>query len=426
MRKEHFIERHKGGERVILVQLFFYQQTPEHALDEFIELATSANLNILDVITASRDKPAPRYFMGGGKAEEVAEAVTRHQADAVIVNHALSAPQGRNLEKLFKVKVIDRTELILDIFAQRAQTFEGKLQVEYAQLQHLSTQLIRGWAHLERQKGGIGLRGPGETQLESDRRMIGVRMKTLRKRLDKVAMQRAQGRKGRQRREVPSIALVGYTNAGKSTLFNALTEADIYVADQLFATLDPTVRQIQLPHFGKAVLADTVGFIRNLPHDLVAAFRATLEETREADLLLHVVDASANDREQTIASVEAVLKEIDAFDVPQLFVFNKIDLLDKAGPRLDNAADGRPRRVWVSAKAREGFALLHKAIVENLRGQLIETQITLPFNSGKIQAKLYAQNVVQSESFNEQGQIVLNLRISRQALDALLTELKDN
>ena len=290
-----FIERHKGGERAILVQMDLFRQTHPCALAEFKELADSANLDILDIIQGKRTTPEPKYFVGTGKAEEIKAAVQTHQAEVVLFNHALTPAQGRNLENLFQCRVLDRAELILDIFAQRARTFEGKLQVELAQLQHLRTRLVRGWTHLERQKGGIGLRGPGETQLESDRRLIDVRITNLKKRLEKVSKQRHQGRRARQRAALPTVSLVGYTNAGKSTLFNRLTESAVYAASKLFATLDPTLRHIQLPTLGKIILADTVGFIRDLPHELVAAFSATLEETRNADLLLHVIDSEQPD-----------------------------------------------------------------------------------------------------------------------------------
>ncbi|MCH9745055.1 MAG: GTPase HflX, partial [Gammaproteobacteria bacterium] len=284
------MDRYAGGEKAVLVHVHLYHDENDEVLPEFKELAISAGVEILAVIEGRRNTPTPKYFVGKGKADEICAAVRFHDAEVVLVNHELTPAQGRNLEKLCECRVITRSELILDIFAQRARSYEGKLQVELAQLQHLTTHLVGGWTHLERQKGGIGLRGPGETQLESDRRLLGNRIRNIKKRLKKVINQREQGRKARQRALMPTVSLVGYTNAGKSTLFNQLTQSDVYAEDQLFATLDPTLRQIKVPSVGEVIIADTVGFIRDLPHDLVAAFRATLDETREANLLLHVID----------------------------------------------------------------------------------------------------------------------------------------
>src|SRR3990167_8864484 len=303
----YFIDRYTGGERTVLVHIEFYQQTHPGALAEFEELARSAGSDILSVVTGKRMKPGSKYFVGTGKAEEIKNAVREFQADLVIFDHELTPAQERNLEKLLMSRVIDRTGLILDIFAQRARTFEGKLQVELAQLNHLSTRLVRGWGHLERQRGGIGLRGPVETQLETDRRLLRVRIRQIKQKLEKVRSQREQARRGRKRADIPSVSLVGYTNAGKSTLFNALTESDVYAADQLFATLDPTLRRLELDDLGPVVLADTVGFIRHLPHKLVEAFRATLEESSNSDLLLHVIDSHEPERDQQIEQVLAVL-----------------------------------------------------------------------------------------------------------------------
>jgi GTP-binding protein HflX len=333
-------ERPDSGERAVLVHVNFPSENDQEDLQEFIELVRSAGADPIAVITATRATPEPRLFVGQGKADEILAAVQTHQADVVIFNHALRPSQERNLERLLSCRVLARTGLILDIFAQRARSFEGKLQVELAQLRHLSTRLVRGWTHLERQKGGIGLRGPGETQLESDRRMINARIKMINKRLDKVERQREQGRRARSRAEVPTVSVVGYTNAGKSTLFNVLTGAHVYAADQLFATLDPTLRRLELPGIGPLVLADTVGFIRHLPHDLVAAFRATLEETCQADLLLHVIDAHDPERRAHIEQVNAVLREIGADDIPQLCVYNKVDLTDRQGLAVRPARDG--------------------------------------------------------------------------------------
>ena len=321
-----FFERPKTGEVTILVQLSIESDKEREDPIEFEELALSAGALPVEFISGARKQPSPNYFVGSGKLEEIASAVRAHKAQVVLFNHALSPSQERNLEKELQCRVLDRTGLILDIFAQRARSHEGKLQVELAQLQHLSTRLKRGWTHLDRQKGGIGLRGAGETQLELDQRMIGLRIKSITKSLAKVRSQREQGRRSRSRAEIPTVSLVGYTNAGKSTLFNALTNAEVYAADQLFATLDSTLRRVELPNFGGAILADTVGFISHLPHQLVEAFRATLEETASADLLLHIIDCAHESHIDYIDEVNNVLKEIGAESVPQLQILNKIDL----------------------------------------------------------------------------------------------------
>lgn len=360
-------ERPQSGERAILVHIEFRTDDKREELDEFRELVVSAGAEPLHVITGTRQRPDPKYFVGSGKAEEIRDAVKNHKAEVVLFNHALSPGQERNLEGLLKCRVLDRTGLILDIFAQRAKSHEGKLQVELAQLKHLSTRLIRGWTHLERQKGGIGLRGPGETQLESDRRMLGIRIKQLKKRLAKVQSQRQQSRRSRQRNDVLTVSLVGYTNAGKSTLFNRLTGADVYQADQLFATLDPTLRRVNLFQDEHIILADTVGFIRHLPHDLVAAFRSTLEETCEADLLLHVIDASNEQREACIEQVNDVLKQIDADEIPQIEIYNKIDAMERVEPRIDYDEQGQARRIWCSAKTGAGIDQLKEVLLRTLR-----------------------------------------------------------
>ena len=358
------IDRPDSGERAILVHLDFPQEENREELDEFRELVVSAGALPLDVVKGSRRSPHPRYFVGSGKAEEIKTSVEAHNAEVVLFNHVLSPSQERNLEELLQCRVLDRTGLILDIFAQRAQSHEGKLQVELAQLKHMSTRLVRGWTHLERQKGGIGLRGPGETQLETDRRLLSVRLKRIRKRLGKVSSQRDQGRRNRKRQDVISVSLVGYTNAGKSTLFNRLSGAGVYAADKLFATLDPTLRRVDIGAGEQIVLADTVGFIRHLPHDLVASFQSTLIETREANLLLHVVDASSDRRDENIEQVNEVLTEIDANEVPQIVVYNKIDLVADAEPRETHDENGRVTRIWVSSKTGAGIDRLREVLYD--------------------------------------------------------------
>lgn len=343
-----FFERPDAGETAILVHIDFQDEEEREHPGEFLELVRSAGAKPATLMQGSRRRPDPRAFIGSGKVEELRELLDIHHAELVIFNHALSPSQERNLERSLKCRVLDRTGLILDIFAQRARTHEGKLQVELAQLEYMSTRLVRGWTHLERQKGGIGLRGPGETQLETDRRLLRARIKSIHKRLDKVRSQREQNRRARSRAEIPSISLVGYTNAGKSTLFNTLTSSEVYAADQLFATLDPTLRRLEIADVGPVVLADTVGFIRHLPHKLVEAFQATLQEAAEASLLIHVIDAADPNRELNIEEVDSVLAEIGADAVPCLRVMNKIDLLDSA-PRIERNDQGIPEEVWLSA-----------------------------------------------------------------------------
>ncbi len=328
---------------------------------EFEELVISAGGEPVGFVTGHRRSPAAKFFVGEGKLDEIRAAKEASEADLVVFNHPLSPSQERNLEQALCCRVIARTGLILDIFAQRARTHEGKLQVELAQLQHMSTRLVRGWTHLERQKGGIGLRGPGETQLETDRRLLRARIRSIETRLDKVRAQRAQSRRARERAEIPLVSIVGYTNAGKSTLFNQVTAATVYAADQLFATLDPTLRRLDIDHLGQIVLADTVGFISHLPHALVDAFKATLEETLNADLLLHVIDVAAEDRDTLIGEVENVLDEIGASDLPQLRVFNKVDLLEQP-PRLLRDEQGVPQAVYLSARDAAGLDLLRETL----------------------------------------------------------------
>ncbi|ALN86926.1 GTPase HflX [Lysobacter capsici] len=398
-------ERSKKGEHALLIQPHAGGAPDEDLLEEFADLARSAGATVAAVITARIDKPNAAILIGSGKLDEVKAAADASGADLILVNHRLSPGQERNLEKLLERRVVDRTGLILDIFSQRAHSAEGKLQVELAQLKHMSTRLIRGWTHLERQRGGsIGLRGPGETQLETDRRLLQKRLEQLQKRLDKVEVQRTQMRRARMRSELPRVALVGYTNAGKSTLFNAMTGADAYAADQLFATLDPTVRRIDLPG-GGAVLADTVGFVRDLPHDLVAAFRSTLSEAREADLLLHVIDAADPLRDERIAQVDEVLADIGAGDLPQLLVFNKIDRLDDVAPRIDRPGEGK-NRVWVSARDGKGLDLLREALGEALQLRHVTGSVRIASQDARLRARLHELGAVRSEQADEHGWVV--------------------
>ncbi|OJY93728.1 MAG: GTPase HflX [Lysobacterales bacterium 63-13] len=397
-------DRSKKGERALLLQAQAPGQHDPALLEEFAELARSAGATVVGSLAARLDRPNPRYFVGTGKAEELKALRIALDADLILVNHALSPVQERNLEKLTECRVVDRTGLILDIFAQRARSHEGKLQVELAQLKHMSTRLVRGWTHLERQRGGaIGLRGPGETQLEIDRRLLAVRVKQLQKRLDKVEVQRNQARRSRERSALPVVALVGYTNAGKSTLFNAMTGAGVYAADQLFATLDPTLRRIDGLACGPIVLADTVGFIRELPHDLVAAFRSTLAEAREADLLLHVIDASDPERDTRVADVEGVLAEIGASDLPQVLVYNKIDRLESDVPRVDHPDRDGPLRVWTSARDGIGIDALLAAIGQALASERVHQVLEVPAASGRLRARLHELGLVASEQPGEEG-----------------------
>lgn len=414
-------ERPNAGENAVIVQINFKTDDIPHDEHEFAELVRSAGAQIKHLVTGSRQRPDSRYFIGEGKAEEIRQHVVAHEADLVVFDHSLSPAQERNLERLFQCRVLDRTGLILDIFAQRARSHDGKLQVELAQLKHMSTRLVRGWTHLERQKGGIGLRGPGETQLETDRRLLAVRIKQINKKLEKVQNQREQGRQARKKAAVPTVSLVGYTNAGKSTLFNALTSADVYAADQLFATLDPTLRSLTLPNQQEIILVDTVGFIRNLPHDLVAAFRSTLQETAEAELLLHVIDSSDEQLDLYRQQVNNVIAEIGAEHVPQIEVMNKIDLTDRqAGVHPGNGL--APTQIAVSAQTGAGIDTLIQYLGEYFAKAIFKGTLRLQPQHGKLRALLYADKAILSESISETGEYLLDVSIDQRKLDGYLQE----
>jgi len=414
-----YFEQHQGGERTILVSVSV-QLLDDLDAEEFRLLAESAGAEILDHINAQRIKPDPKLFIGSGKAEEIASLVQDLEANLVIFDHSLTPAQARNLEKIMLCRVVDRTELILDIFAQRARTYEGKLQVELAQLQHLSSRLVRSRSNLDSQKGGIGLRGPGETLLETDRRLLRIRMGQLKTKLDKVRQTRMQGRVARQKAAVPTVSLVGYTNAGKSTLFNILANSDVYAADQLFATLDPTLRRLEWDGIGRLVLADTVGFVRNLSHSLVESFKATLEETLEATLLLHVIDSSSPDMLEQIEAVESVLKEIGA-NVPVLRVYNKIDVSGEDA-KIVYAKPHMPDRVYVSAHSGQGLDLLRQAVQECLMGQIQSFELMLKPAYGKLRTQLYALNVIQSENYDDVGNLHLHVIMAPQKLEQLIKQ----
>ena len=415
-------ERPRSGEKAVLVHVDIGVAPDPDEFREFQELVVSAGARPVAMLTGSRKTADPRLYVGRGKAEEIRSAVVAEAAELVIFNHPLTPSQERNLERIFECRVVDRNGLILDIFAQRARSFEGKLQVELAQLRHLSTRLIRGWTHLERQKGGIGLRGPGETQLETDRRLLNNRIAQIRRRLHKVDSQRSQGRRARNKAEVPTVSLVGYTNAGKSTLFNGLTQAGVYTADQLFATLDPTLRQVELADGASMVLADTVGFISQLPHELVAAFRSTLQETSEAALLLHVIDAESSQRSACVAEVNEVLRQIGASHVPQIEIYNKIDLMDGVEPQIERGDDGLARRVWLSAATGQGLHLLQQALAEFFYQEHVRKVVQLDPIDGRLRSRLFQMGRIISEQSTEQGGWELEVELPRKAFERLMRQ----
>ena len=401
------------NDKAVVVHVFFSQNRNLEDLSEFQQLAESAKVEISQLITTTRSVPQAKYFVGEGKAQEIAQAVEIHNANVVLVNHSLTPAQTRNLESICECRVVDRTGLILDIFAQRARSHEGKLQVELAQLKHLATRLVRRKTGLDQQKGAVGLRGPGETQLETDRRLIKVRIAQLQNRLEKVEKQRNQNRQTRKKADIPTISLVGYTNAGKSTLFNQLTQANVYAADQLFATLDPTLRRLSIQDVGTTILADTVGFIRDLPHDLVSAFKSTLQETTEASLLLHVIDCADPRKLENIAAVNDVLTEIKANEVPFLLIYNKIDQLEDIQPHIEYDDQNKPVAVYLSAQSGDGINLLVDAIRERLKNEILHFQLTLSSQEGKIRHHLYRLNCIRKEEISEQGDFLLEIQINK-------------
>ncbi len=426
-----FLDRHDLGRRTLLVHID-QRQSDLATSAELAELASSAGLENIGCLSSKRKIPHPKTFVGGGKVDEIASWIAERECDLIVFGDDLSPTQERNLEKALQRRVLGRTGLILEIFARRARTHEGKLQVELAQLDHAASRLVRGWSHLDRQRGGSGrgagsgsgLGGAGETQLEADQRMLGNRIKQINGRLANVRRQRALNRRGRTRSDTSTISLAGYTNAGKSTLFNRLCNAGVHAEDQLFATLDPTLRNLVLPIIGKAVLADTVGFIRALPHGLVDAFRATLEEVSQSDLILHVVDGSASLKEERIHEVNRVLGEIDASEIPQLMVYNKIDLMEEA-PRIERGSDGRPTKVWVSGVTGDGGDLLLGAIAERLAEDAIETIITLGPEDGRMRARFFEIGAVVEENICEDGSIEIHLKIQESSLRKIVGHRRD-
>ncbi len=405
-----FFDRPETGQRAVLVHVRFSQLDEHEQIAEFEELVRSAGIERLALLTARRKQPEARSFIGAGKLEELRATLAEHAADLVVFDHELSPAQQRNIETDLKCRVVTRTELILYIFAARARTHEGQLQVELAQLRHAETRLVRGWTHLDRQKGGVNLRGAGETQIEMDKRLLSERARIIEKRLEKVRKQREQGRRARERAAVATVALVGYTNAGKSTLFNALTEARVVAEDRLFATLDPTIRKLELDGLGRVVLADTVGFIRHLPHSLVEAFKATLEEVARADLLVHVIDASMHDNDERVEQVHAVLSEIGADRQPVLDVYNKIDVANET-PRVERNGNGEISAVWVSARTGAGLDVLLDAIVERLGADSPPMCVKLSASDGKTRSWLYRLGAVLDEKTSDDGCTELTVRL---------------
>jgi len=410
-------ERHQGGEQTILVQ-FAGELNPQ----EFIDLAKSANAQIVQTFIIPNRTLQAKWLISSGKVIELANLVSSTTAQLVIFDHELTPSQQRNLEQMLKCRVIDRTALILDIFASRAQTHEGKLQVELAQLEYISTRLVRGWTHLERQKGGIGLRGPGEKQLETDRRLLQVRINQIKSRLQKVRKTRSLARLGRKKAQIPIVSFVGYTNAGKSTLFNALTNSLVFAQDQLFATLDPTLRKLKIPPIGEVILVDTVGFIRDLPHKLVAAFQATLEESANADILIHVIDVAATERSHQIAQVKHVLTEIEADQIPTIEVYNKIDLLDDFSPQIQQDHETNTKQVWLSAAQKNGLDLLHQALKEVLKTNLFHGTLKLDYSCAKLRAQLFNLQAVTNEQNHADGTSLITIKLPSTKLNKLLIE----
>ena len=419
-----FFDRPEFGTQAFLVHIQQDDSTPQ----ELNELVLSAGLVPVGYLVARKRNPDPKTYIGSGKLAEIKAQAQEDEAGLIIFDQDLTPTQERNLEAFLECRILGRTGLILEIFAQRARTHEGKLQVELAQLQHASTRLVRGWTHLDRQRGGsgrgqgdaIGVTGAGETQLEADQRMISDRIKHVSQRLQRVQKQRAQNRRSRQRADVKTVSLAGYTNAGKSTLFNRLCESDVHAADQLFATLDPTLRELQLPIIGKAILTDTVGFIRQLPHGLVDAFRATLEEVKQSDLIVHVVDGSSEERDLQMTEVDLVLEEIKASDVPQLLIYNKIDLIEE-GPRVDRDADGQPTRVWVSSLTGEGIPELIEALSQRLSHDVVEPWLKLNPAEGQLRSALFDLDAVLEEEVKDDGMIYMHVRIEEHRLNRLLS-----
>lgn len=409
-------------QRALIVYVDFKNCRADGEYNEFCELVKSTGLEIVSAIKTTKLRADARLFIGVGKAEEIRVTAEKYDADVVIFNRLLTPAQERNLEMFFGIRVIDRIGLILDIFAQRALSYEGKLQVELAQLQHLTTRLIRGWTHLERQKGGIGLRGPGETQLETDRRLIGRRIKAIKERIQKVRKQRYQSRQQRKKQNIPVISFVGYTNAGKSTLFNYLTDANVKVEDQLFATLDPTLRRINTDNGNDIILTDTVGFIRDLPHELIESFKATLDEVKEADLLIHIIDVDQEQRQQRIDEVNQVISMIGASHVAQIEVYNKIDMHSAQKRRIEISENNKITRIWLSSRTGEGVDLLLEAMNRYLNKHKRPHYINIPVSAGQLRAKLFDIGAVKQENIDDMGGWVMKVELEEYKLHKLCKE----